>query len=105
VSRTQARGKRLVVFPQFGKHVRRLDVLRIIVQQTLHTGDMTDRFECRPADLSNALFHRVGHCKNLVSLRIFSTLLLIGTLPSLVNRVFKSGTEYPAMFNSLGRSS
>jgi hypothetical protein len=66
----QARGKRLSVFPQFSEDVQRLDVLRIIVQPVLHSRDMTDRFECRPADLSNTFCDRVGHRKNLVSLLI-----------------------------------
>ena len=66
----QARGERLIVFPQFSEHVQRLAVLRIIVQPALHSRDMTDRLECRPTDLSNTFCDWIGQCKNLVTLLI-----------------------------------
>src|SRR6202007_2557272 len=50
----QPGGQRLVVFAQLGEHVGGLDILRIVIADALHAGDMTDRAQRRAADLANA---------------------------------------------------
>src|SRR5260221_12872883 len=65
VNLAQTSGKRLVVVAQFGKHVQRFDVLRIVVQHALKARDASDRPERGSTHLADAVGNRVGHREKL----------------------------------------
>src|ERR1700704_4945795 len=68
VGLTEARRKGLVVFAQFGEHVRRFYVFGVIVEYALEAGDVADRPQRRASQLANPFSNRVGHRVNLVGL-------------------------------------
>ena len=55
---TQPGGHRLVVFAQFAQHVRRLDIVGIVVEDTLGPRDVADRTQRGTTELANALGDR-----------------------------------------------
>src|SRR5262249_55988360 len=52
--------QRLVVLAQFAQHVQRVDVVGIVVGQTLQTRNMPDRTQSRSAQLAHALGYGIG---------------------------------------------
>jgi hypothetical protein len=78
---THAARKLCVVVPQFRDHIERSHVLRIIVQDTLNPGDVTDRSKGRAADLSRALGQRIGHRENLFAL-IVEQQMIVPEMPA-----------------------
>ena len=67
---TQARRQVLVVVAQFGKHIQRVDIIRVIVQHALQARDMPDRTKGSSADLADALGDGIRHGEKLVALLI-----------------------------------
>src|SRR5215469_12211135 len=67
---TKTGRERLVVFPQFGKHIEGLHVVRVIVCDSLQPRDVADRVERPTAYFANALSDRIGHRKELIRLLI-----------------------------------
>src|SRR6185437_12878788 len=67
---TQTTGQRLVVLAQLGEHIERIDVVGIVVLDSLQAGNVPDRAEGRTAYLANALGNRVGHPIQLIGLLI-----------------------------------
>src|SRR5258706_3438499 len=64
------RGERRVVFAELCEHVGRLDVIGVVIKDTLVLRDLPDRLQCRRADLANALRDRVGHREDLIGLLV-----------------------------------
>src|SRR5436853_7567417 len=62
----QARSQCLIVVCQLSKHVRRLDVFRIIVGDPLITRNLTNRVQSNTTNLSNSLCDGVGHREQLL---------------------------------------
>ena len=54
----QPGGDRLVVFAQLGPNVRRLDIVGIVVEDTLGARDVADRTQRGAAELANAFGDR-----------------------------------------------
>src|SRR5438132_5945480 len=57
-----------VVLRQLSDHVQRFDVFRIIIEHALSAGNVANRFQCKPADLSNPLRDWVSHGEKLVGM-------------------------------------
>src|ERR1700722_7574978 len=70
VDLAQARRQALVVVAQLRKHVLWIDIVSVIVEKGLTPGDVSDRAQTRPADLSRTFGDRVGHGENLVAVLI-----------------------------------
>jgi len=56
-----------IVIPQLSKHVLRIDILRIVIKDTLHAGDMSYRAQRGAADFACPLGDRVGHREDLLT--------------------------------------
>jgi len=70
VSLAQLRRESLVVVAELGEHVGRLDIIGVVVGETLGARDMTDRSDGETAELANPLRERVRHGEELASLFI-----------------------------------
>ncbi len=57
----QACRQHLVVFAQFGEHVRRFDIFGVVVGDALGARDMADRTQNEPPSFFNALGGGIGH--------------------------------------------
>ena len=66
----QPGGDCLVVFAQLGQHVRRLDIVGFVVEDTPGARDVADRTQRGAAELADALGDRVGLRAELVGLRV-----------------------------------
>src|SRR5262249_2133966 len=60
----------LVVLPQLGKHVEWIDVVGVVVFDSLQPLDVANRVEGAPADFAYSLSDRVGHRKELLGFLI-----------------------------------
>src|SRR5579872_5639567 len=61
---------RPVVFAQFGEHIERIDILRIVIAEALQAANVADRSNRSATDFAHALGDIVGHRKNLAGLLI-----------------------------------
>src|SRR5580698_807367 len=59
-----------VVFTQLGEHVVGLNVVGVVVLDSLQASDMSDRANRRLAELADALGNRIAHGEDLVALLI-----------------------------------
>src|ERR1700761_1596016 len=66
VCRTHTQDHCLVVFPKFCQHVLSCHKISIIVDDSLHAGDVSNRTKCRSAYLSNTLGNIVRDRKQLL---------------------------------------
>src|SRR5262249_33652383 len=62
--------QRLVVLAQLAQHVQRVDVVGIVVGQTLQAGNVSDRTQSRSTQLAHALGYGIGDRVDLVGLLI-----------------------------------
>src|ERR1700722_9924884 len=70
VDRAHSPDELLVVVAKFSQHVLRLDVVRIVVEDTLMASDLPDRAQCCSADLASPFRDRVRHRAYLVALLV-----------------------------------
>src|SRR6267143_7035624 len=63
----QTRGQRFVVLGQLSDHVLWIDIVCVVIEHALKTGDVTDRLDRQSANLSNSFRDRVGHGEKLVA--------------------------------------
>src|ERR1035438_10252679 len=59
-----------VVFAQFGDHVERIDVLCVVIAETLEAANVSDGANGAPIQFAHALRDVVGHRKNLAAMLI-----------------------------------
>lgn len=72
----QPHGQGLIVFAKFGKHIERLNVIRVIVEYALLTRDLTDRSKGGATDLPHAFRYVIGHAKELVGLLVEQQMII-----------------------------
>jgi hypothetical protein len=59
-----------IVFTQFCEHIEGIDIVRVVIAETLQAGNVPDRSNRGAADLAHALGDVVGHRKDLAGLVI-----------------------------------
>src|SRR5882724_5973108 len=57
----QARGERLIVLPELGQHIERIDIVGIVVLDTLQTGNVTNGAQRVASDFADTLGDRIAH--------------------------------------------
>src|SRR5215470_8477177 len=62
--------QRLIVLPQFTKHVQWVHVFRIVVGDVFETSDVSNRTNRGSAQLANSFGDVIGHCEYLLGVFI-----------------------------------
>jgi hypothetical protein len=58
------------IFTKLTQHIRRVNVIRVIIRESLESSDVPDRPYCRSTNLPYAFGDVVGDCKNLIRVLI-----------------------------------
>ena len=71
-----------VVFAQFGDHVERIDILRIVIAEALEAANVSDGANGAAAQFAHALGYVVGHRKNLAAMLIEQEMVIPKVRPT-----------------------